>query len=159
MKTLIFIVIPLILYSGETLHALQITPSDTLVVEVTGTGTDAKFVPALIQVNAGDVIRFEVLEGMHTVTAYHPDNRRPLRIPDAASSFDSGMLNKGDVWLLKIDEKGVYDYFCMPHERLGHVGRILVGTKEASAEYDNSLIPKEAARIFSMYWKKKQQKK
>lgn len=151
MKALVYIVVPFILYSGQNVQALQITPSDTLVVQVTGTGSDAKFVPALIQVNVGDVIRFEVIEGMHTVTAYHPDNRRPLRIPDAASSFDSGMLNEGDVWFLRIEEKGVYDYFCMPHERLGHVGRILAGTGKTSAEFDNSLIPKEAARKFDKF--------
>lgn len=151
MKVLVYIVIPLILFTGETVQALQITPSDTMVVQVTGTGTDAKFVPALIQVEVGDVIRFDVLEGMHTVTAYHPDNRRPLRIPETASSFDSGMLNAGDVWFLKIDEKGVYDYFCMPHERLGHVGRILAGAGEASPEFDNSLIPKEAAQVFNKF--------
>ena len=27
--------------------------------------------------------------------------------------------------------EGVYDYFCIPHEAMGHVGRIVVGNPDA----------------------------
>lgn len=100
---------------------------DTLTVKVLGTAEDARFEPVVLRVQPGDVIRFEVVEGLHTVTAYHPDNRRPMRIPEKAGPFDSGMLTAGQVWFLTLDEAGVYDYFCLPHERMGHAGRILVG--------------------------------
>lgn len=116
-------------------------PSDTLVVKVMGTLDDARFEPAIIQVWPGDVIRFEVVEGLHTVTAYHPDNRRPLRIPNTASSFDSGMLNAGDSWSLLVEEEGVFDYFCLPHEKLGHAGRIISGTKNIIPNYEDDLLP------------------
>ncbi|HBX66984.1 MAG TPA: hypothetical protein DEG32_12825, partial [Balneolaceae bacterium] len=108
-------------------HAFSFS-SDTLKVQILGIGEDARFSPVVLQVQPGDVILFEVVEGLHTVTSYHPDNRRPLRIPTSAQSFDSGMLNKGDRWFLEIKEEGVYDYFCIPHERLGHAGRIISGT-------------------------------
>lgn len=119
-------------------------PTDTLIVQILGTGEDARFNPVVMQVQPGDVIMFEVLEGLHTVTSYHPENRRPLRIPTSARSFDSGMLNEGDRWFLKIEEEGVYDYFCIPHERLGHAGRIISGSN-VSARYDDSLIPAAVA--------------
>lgn len=98
---------------------------DTITVNVLGITDDARFEPREVSVNPGDVIRFNVLEGLHTVTAYHPDNRRELRIPPGAASFDSGALTAGDTWFLKITQTGEYNYFCMPHERMGHVGKII----------------------------------
>ncbi|MGN8226808.1 cupredoxin domain-containing protein [Gracilimonas sp. BCB1] len=149
MKPIYSIVIALFLAWIEPVQAFQQTNADTLTVEVLGTGADARFVPALIQVAPGDLVRFVVIEGMHTVTAYHPDNRRPVRIPESVSAFDSGMLKEGDIWFLQITKEGIYDYFCLPHERLGHVGRIVAGKEWKTAEYDNSLIPKAAAQTYN----------
>jgi len=101
------------------------TEPDTVTVKVLGTNADSRFEPQVVRVKPGDIIRFEVEEGMHTVTAYHPDNRRELRIPENAESFDSGILTAGDTWLLTITRPGEYNYFCMPHERMGHVGTII----------------------------------
>lgn len=112
--------------------AQQLSTPDTAVVKVLGTAEDARFEPADLQIQAGDVIRFEVMEGLHTVTAYHPDNRRPLRMPAEAASFDSGPLQAGAIWFLQLKEEGTYNYFCLPHERFGHVGRITVKYSEDS---------------------------
>ncbi|MEX2346063.1 MAG: plastocyanin/azurin family copper-binding protein [Balneolaceae bacterium] len=98
--------------------------ADTLTVKVTGFHEDSRFEPSDLTISAGDVIRFNVVEGIHTVTAYHPDNRKPLRIPERAESFDSGPLQAGDEWHLQIKVPGEYNYFCLPHERFGHVGKI-----------------------------------
>ena len=57
------------------------TEPDTVTVKVLGTNADSRFEPQVVRVKPGDIIRFEVGEGMHTVTAYHPDNRRDLGIP------------------------------------------------------------------------------
>lgn len=97
---------------------------DTLTVQVLGMHENSRFEPAELNISAGDVIRFIIKEGVHTVTAYHPDNRRPLRIPENADSFDSGPLQAGDHWYLKIQLPGEYNYFCLPHERFGHMGKI-----------------------------------
>lgn len=120
------IYIPLLILMGFSgyVHAIS---SDTLTVRVLGTSEDARFEPRVIQAQPGDVIKFVVVEGLHTVTAYHPQNRRPQRIPENAVSFDSGMLTEGDIWFLEPNVEGVYDYFCLPHERMGHSGRLLVG--------------------------------
>ena len=119
--------------------------ADTVKVEVRGTASDARFVPAVVAIKPGDIIRFVVREGLHTVTAYHPENRRPLRMPETAKPFDSGLLKAGDSWLLQIENEGVYDYFCLPHERMGHVGRILSGAVDTIPDYPAIRIP-EAAR-------------
>lgn len=103
--------------------------SDTVQVRVTGTGADARFVPDRLEIRSGATIRFRVEEGMHTVTAYHPDNRRELGIPPAAPSFDSGPLGAGETWHLTLDAQGTYNYFCLPHERMGHKGQIQVTGK------------------------------
>lgn len=120
---------------GTKLH------TDTLTVVVEGTNVDARFEPALLQINPGDVIRFVVREGLHTITAYHPDNRRILRMPESAESFDSGPLTKGDIWYLTITEPGVYDYFCLPHEKMGHAGRIISGSDKIIPEYSKERVP------------------
>ena len=99
--------------------------ADTVTVNVLGTSMDSKFEPAVVNVAPGDVIKFVVKEGVHTVTAYHPDNRRDLAIPPGAESFDSGILSAGSEWYLTITHEGEYNYFCMPHERLGHIGKIV----------------------------------
>jgi plastocyanin len=103
----------------------QNTRPDTVTVKVLGPSADSRFEPQVVRVKPGDIIRFDVEEGVHTVTAYHPDNRRDLRIPENADSFDSGILTVGDTWLLTITHTGEYNYFCMPHERMGHVGKII----------------------------------
>lgn len=115
--------------------------ADTILVEVKGTDTDARFVPAVVKVTPGDVIRFVVREGLHTVTAYHPDNRRPLRIPESAISFNSELLTEGDTWFLSVSNPGVYDYFCLPHEKLGHAGRIISGSADSIPNYPTKGIP------------------
>jgi hypothetical protein len=65
----------------------------------------------------------------HTTTAYHPRNaKHSLRIPEKAQPWDSGfLLKEGDHFEVTLTVEGVYDYFCLPHEAAGMVGRIVVG--------------------------------
>jgi hypothetical protein len=65
----------------------------------------------------------------HTTTAYHPRNaNHSLRIPQGAEPWDSGFLiNPGDRFEVTLTAEGVYDYFCLPHEAAGMVGRLVVG--------------------------------
>jgi hypothetical protein len=66
---------------------------------------------------------------VHTTTAYHPRNdHHSLRIPEGAAPWDSGFLLKpGAHFDVTFTVEGVYDYYCMPHEQAGMVGRIIVG--------------------------------
>lgn len=92
-------------------------------------GSRVWFDPIGLHVEPGTVVRWTVRENVHTTTAYHPDNdHHPLRIPEGAMPWDSGFLvNPGDHFEVTLAVPGVYDYYCMPHEAVGMVGRIVVG--------------------------------
>lgn len=141
MKYLVVTLCSFLLMVDASAADVDISRADTVVVEVKGIDADARFDPVVVEVDPGDVIQFAVREGMHTVTAYHPENRRSKRIPASAKPFDSGLMEKGDQWFLTISEEGVYDYFCLPHEKLGHVGRIIAGSYDASDDYPEEGIP------------------
>ncbi len=64
----------------------------------------------------------------HTVTAYHPSQDRPLRIPAGARPWNSGLMTQiGQSYSYVFSLAGVYDYFCALHEQQGMVGRVIVG--------------------------------
>ena len=89
--------------------------------------------PVGIHVEPGTTIRFVNATGMHSATTYHPDNGRDLRIPPGAESWDSGLITRRNgTFEVTLTVEGVYDYFCIPHEAMGHVGRIIVGDPDAS---------------------------
>jgi plastocyanin len=67
----------------------------------------------------------------HSATAYHPSQDKELRIPESAQPFNSDVRKRlGSRFTSKFTEPGVYDYFCIPHEDLGMVGRLII--KEAT---------------------------
>jgi plastocyanin len=70
----------------------------------------------------------------HTATAYAPQNfDRPRRIPTGADPWDSDYLLPDESFSVTLTAEGVYDYYCVPHEHAGMVGRIVVGDPEADA--------------------------
>jgi plastocyanin len=92
-------------------------------------GSRVWFDPIGLYVEPGTTVRWLVRENVHTTTAYHPRNdHHPLRIPESAVPWDSGFLvHPGDHFDVTLTVPGVYDYYCMPHEAAGMVGRIVVG--------------------------------
>lgn len=92
-------------------------------------GSQVWFDPVGLYVTPGTVVRWIVRANVHTTTAYHPKNdHHPLRIPEGAVPWDSGFLvHPGDHFEVTFTVPGVYDYYCMPHEAAGMVGRIVVG--------------------------------
>lgn len=87
------------------------------------------FDPKGLLVEPGTAVRFVNVSGSHSATTYHPDIQdQPLRIPEGAESWDSGLYtNPDETFEVTLDTEGVYDYYCIPHETLGMVGRIIVG--------------------------------
>ncbi|MFC7044722.1 plastocyanin/azurin family copper-binding protein [Halobacteriaceae archaeon GCM10025711] len=85
------------------------------------------FDPVGLHVQPGDTVRFELAAGAHSATAY------PDRIPDGAEAFDSGVISEG-AFEHTFDVAGTYDYYCIPHEGVGMVGRIVVGEPGGPAE-------------------------
>ena len=93
-------------------------------------GAEVWFDPIGIHLEPGQTVRWIVEGNVHTTTAYHPRNDlHSLRIPEGALPWDSGFLvHKGDRFAVTLTVEGVYDYYCMPHEAAGMVGRLVVGT-------------------------------
>lgn len=107
------------------------------------------FDPVGLRVDPGTTIRWVIESNVHTATAYHPANGgRPRRIPVGAKPWDSGYLvNPGDAFELLLEVPGVYDYYCLPHEQAGMVGRIVVGRPPfppAALPLDDPPIPESA---------------
>lgn len=92
-------------------------------------GSKVWFDPIGAWIEPGTTVRWLVGESVHSTTAYHPDNsNHSLRIPEKAEPWDSGILTEPDQsFEVRLTVPGVYDYFCLPHEAGGMVGRIVVG--------------------------------
>ena len=86
----------------------------------------------------------------HTSTAYHPDNEdHPLRIPEGAEPWNSDYLLPGQSFSIVLTVPGVYDYFCVPHELAGMVGRIVVSDgSQLVSEPAAGGVPEEAEKVF-----------
>lgn len=117
-------------------------------------GSDVWFDPIGLRIEPGQTIRWTNLDrgNSHTATAYHPNNSdRPLRIPGAAEPWTSGYLLPGETFSVRLTVEGVYDYFCIPHEHAGMVGRIVVGDPARSPTPDTAVqaeepVPQVASR-------------
>jgi plastocyanin len=103
-------------------------------------GTKVWFDPIGLLVAPGTTVTWMVHENVHTTAAYHPANdKHSLRIPEGAEPWNSDYLvNPGDHFAVTLTVPGVYDYFCLPHEAAGMVGRIIVGepTGPGSRRFD-----------------------
>ena len=101
-------------------------PSDTAVVTM---DNRLRFLPDTVRIRAGQAVRWENTSDLpHTVTADPAKAalRSSVRLPERASPFDSGTLDPGRVYVRVFDVPGVYKYFCIPHERAGMVGWVVV---------------------------------
>jgi plastocyanin len=99
-------------------------------------GSHVWFDPLGLRIEPGRTIRWINLDpgNSHTVTAYHPNNfERPLRIPEGAQSWNSDYLLPNESFSVTLTVEGVYDFFCIPHEHAGMVGRIIVGRPDPSS--------------------------
>lgn len=106
---------------------------DVEVIEMRGTsrGERVWFTPIGLAIKPGTRVRFVNRDAgnSHTATAYHPELfDRQRRIPTAATPFHSDFLLPGESFEVILTVPGIYDYYCLPHERAAMVGRIVVGT-------------------------------
>ncbi len=88
-----------------------------------------RFVPAEIRIKVGDTVEWRNV-GLfrHTVTndptlAMNPNNGA---LPKGAVPFDSGWVDDGQFYRQTFTEPGVYRYVCLPHERAGMLGTVVV---------------------------------
>lgn len=134
---------------GSFLAALLLRPQPVLAAETveivmqgTPDGSHVWFDPVGILVQPGQTIRWTNRDpgNSHTVTSYDPSLfERPRRIPEGATPWNSDYLLPDESFSLTLGVPGVYDYFCVPHEHAGMVGRIIVGTPgTGAADYANA---------------------
>lgn len=126
--------------------------AEALDIVMTGrpNGSHVWFDPLGLHVMPGQVIRWTNRDpgNSHTATAYHPALfDRPLRIPEGAKPWDSGYLLPDESFSVTLTVPGVYDYYCLPHEQAGMVGRIVVG-KAPAAVFDDGDLPAAALAVF-----------
>jgi plastocyanin len=96
-------------------------------------GSKVWFDPIGLLIKPGQTVRWTNRNpgNSHTTTAYNPQNfDRPLRMPKTAQPWNSDFLLPGESFSVTLSVEGVYDYYCIPHEHAGMVGRIVVGAPE-----------------------------
>jgi len=124
---------------GGFLAAFAVGPAAAAdVVDITmqgkADGSHVWFDPVGIHIKPGQTVRWTNRDkgNSHTVTSYHPEIfERPLRIPAGARPWNSDYLMPDESFSLTLTVEGVYDYYCVPHEHAGMVGRIVVGSPPA----------------------------
>lgn len=121
----------------ETVAEPAETTTDVVEIHMITDGEDVYFDPIGVWVEPGTTVRFVLSGGAHDTQAYHPANATDLmRIPEGAVPWNSGIMggiyNTATTFDVTLTVEGVYDYFCMPHESHGMVGRIVVGDANAS---------------------------
>ena len=147
------------LAAALSLSSLAVWGGEIVEIKMQGNedGSHVWFDPIGILIKPGQTIRWINLNpgNSHTTTAYNPANfERPLRMPKAAKSWDSDYLLPNESFSVTFTEQGVYDYFCIPHEHAGMVGRIIVGEPEMHGWTElvgtNGDLPEVALKAFPM---------
>jgi len=122
---------------GATLARRAGAAAGDIEIEMSGTanGSQVWFRPRGLLVQPGQTVRWVNRDGgnSHTATAYDPGAYgKPRRIPPGARPFNSDFLLPKESFAYTFEVPGVYDYYCLPHEHAGMVGRIVVGRADPS---------------------------
>jgi plastocyanin len=110
-----------------------------IVMQGRGDGSRVWFDPIGVLIEPGQSVRWTNRNpgNSHTSTAYNPQNfGRPLRMPKSAEVWNSDYLLPDESFSVTLSVPGVYDYYCVPHEHAGMVGRIVVGAPESGGWMD-----------------------
>jgi plastocyanin len=85
--------------------------------------------PARLTVKVGQPVEWiNTGESVHSVTLVPADAQSPKDVsePKGASTFDSGFMPPGGIFTHTFKVPGTYRYFCVPHEKAGMVGIVVV---------------------------------
>jgi plastocyanin len=87
------------------------------------------YAPEKVSIKIGESVQW-VNDGqtVHSVStaAANAQNRKDTSMPKDAVAFDSGFIPPGGVYSYTFTVPGIYRYFCLPHEKAGMVGVIVV---------------------------------
>lgn len=98
-------------------------------VDATVTMGMSSFDPASVRIRSGQTVQWRNTSPMvHTVTADPARAANPanVQLPPGAATFHSGRIPAGAVWSYRFMAPGTYRYVCLPHERAGMIGTVVV---------------------------------
>jgi plastocyanin len=91
--------------------------------------TPAVYEPAKVTVSVGQPVEWmNTGKNVHSVTLVPDDaqNAKDASEPKGAPTFDSGFMAPGSKFTYTFTVPGTYHYFCVPHEKAGMVGMVVV---------------------------------
>lgn len=98
-------------------------------IVVTMTDKEPFYAPVKLTIKSGDTVKW-VNDGqtVHDVStsAAKAQNPKDTSMPKGAVAFDSGFIPPGGDYSYTFTVPGTYRYFCLPHEKAGMVGVIVV---------------------------------
>jgi plastocyanin len=87
------------------------------------------YTPEKVAIKVGDTVQWvNGGETVHSVStsAANAQNPNDTSMPKGATAFDSGFIPPGGDYSYTFTVPGTYRYFCLPHEKAGMVGVIVV---------------------------------
>jgi plastocyanin len=87
------------------------------------------YTPEKAMIKVGDTVKWvNNGETVHSVStsAANAQNPNDTSMPKGATAFDSGFIPPGGDYSYTFTVPGTYRYFCLPHEKAGMVGMIVV---------------------------------
>jgi plastocyanin len=98
-------------------------------IVVTMTDKEPFYAPAKLTIKSGDTVKW-VNSGqtVHDVStnAANAQSPKDTSMPKGAQAFDSGFIPPGGDFSHTFTVPGTYKYFCLPHEKDGMVGFVIV---------------------------------
>jgi plastocyanin len=98
-------------------------------VKVTMTDKPPRFVPAKVTIKKGDTVKWvNTGKELHSAT-FNPTlaaNAAQVTLPKGAKPFGSGFMAPGATFSHKFTVPGIYHYICIPHEKDGMLGEVIV---------------------------------
>lgn len=82
------------------------------------------FNPSSLNVEVGDIVKWEWVEGSHTTTS--------TSVPAGAASWDSPLNSGNQTYSYTVTSAGNYDYHCTPHAGMGMVGSFVATAAAAT---------------------------
>jgi len=87
------------------------------------------YTPDKVAIKVGDTVQW--VNGGQTIhsvstTAANAQNPKDTSMPKGATAFDSGFIPPGGDYSYTFTVPGTYRYFCLPHEKAGMFGVIVV---------------------------------
>jgi plastocyanin len=85
--------------------------------------------PLKVTVKVGQTVEWiNNAETLHSVTTDADSAQKPtdVSLPPGAKPFDSGFMKPGAIFDYKFTVPGTYKYLCLPHEKDGMIGTVVV---------------------------------